>query len=166
MTEPNTQRGWEERFDKVIEKWLDEDAEISLIPVVRQFIATELTKAREEGRNQEKTEVSEACKRLAGLADFNHVSDEMRSSATLFLQRKAEEDKSNYIKFLQEKPEQALQSYRQELRKKVEGMKKPVSKVMSLMMKKGIFGKPLNDEINPMYHYNKAIEDLLTIISE
>ena len=149
MTEPNTQRGWEERFSG---QFLDgddiRDCGKCMILVDEEFIdffATELTKAREEGRNQEKTEVSEACKRLAGLADFNHVSDEMRSSATLYLLRSAEEDKSKYIKFLQEQPEQALQSYRQELRKKVEVMKNT------------------RGEFNG---YNKAKEDLLTIISE
>ena len=149
MTEPNTQRGWEERFSG---QFLDgddiRDCGKCMILVDEEFIdffATELTKAREEGRNQEKTEVSEACKRLAGLADFNHVSDEMRSSATLYLLRSAEEDKSKYIKFLQEQPEQAIQSYRQELRKKVEVMKNT------------------RGEFNG---YNKAKEDLLTIISE
>ena len=149
MTEPNTQRGWEERFSG---QFLDgddiRDCGKCMIFVDEEFIdffATELTKAREEGRNQEKTEVSEACKRLAGLADFNHVSDEMRSSATLYLLRSAEEDKSKYIKFLQEQPEQAIQSYRQELRKKVEVMKNT------------------RGEFNG---YNKAKEDLLTIISE
>ena len=152
MTEPNTQRGWEERFSG---QFLDgddiRDCGKCMILVDEEFIdffATELTKAREEGRNQEKTEVSEACKRLAGLADFNHVSDEMRSSATLYLLRSAEEDKSKYIKFLQEQPEQAIQSYRQELRTKVEQRREALK--TKELRGDGIL----------------VLEDLLTIISE
>ena len=138
MTETNTQRGWEERL-----KSLQFSQNGIICPscriqdfvcrhCIRDFIATELTKAREEGFQQGKNY-------FRSLKIGENAED---------VEKKARED------------------YRQELRTKVEGMKKPVSKVTSLMMKKGIFGKTLNDEINPMYHYNKAIDDLLTIISE
>ena len=126
MTEQNTQIGWEERFDKVIEKWLDEDAEISLIPVVRQFIATELTKAREEGYEKGQDDA------------FNGRIQSMKSITIT--------EEVNLVPELRKHIENlALQSYRQELRTKVEGMKNT------------------RGEFNG---YNKAKEDLLTIISE
>ena len=145
MTEQNTQIGWEERFEEYIENESMFDWRLAkdLIPYIR----TELTKAREEGYEKGQDDA------------FNGRIQSMKSITIT--------EEVNLVPELRKHIENlALQSYRQELRKKVEGMKKPVSKVMSLMMKKGIFGKPLNDEINPMYHYNKAIEDLLTIISE
>ena len=51
MTEPNTQRGWEERFEEYIEyeSMLDWRIVKDLVPYIR----TELTKAREESHNTE-----------------------------------------------------------------------------------------------------------------
>lgn len=58
-----------------------------------------------------------------------------------------------------------LATEKEKLRGKIEGMKKPISKVQSLMAKKGLTGAPMNKEINPMYTYNQAINAILKALS-
>lgn len=45
------------------------------------------------------------------------------------------------------------------------GLKKPLSRVTSIMMKKGIKGEPLANEINPMRIHNNAIDSVLSTLS-
>lgn len=73
---------------------------------LRTTLTTLLTQAEEEKKRaveEEKTEINEAIKKLAKIADFNYVTGSLRTSATYALQAKYDYDKSRYIEKLREK---------------------------------------------------------------